>query len=453
MAVNSYDRMNLLPDWDFVDFYDKFKFMKYERRILKNGLRAIAVPMKNTETVTLLVLVGTGSRYETKNINGISHFLEHLFFKGTKSRPKPGQIHRALDRIGAEHNAFTSKELTGFWVKSSYSDFDVSLDIISDILLEPIFKKEEIEKERGVIFQEKSMYEDLPSRKAAVILENVLYGDTPLGRDIIGTDESIKKIERSEIINYLKGHYSGSNAVVTVAGNIDAKTAFSKIECAFTRITKGKTNLFKKAKDFQKIPQIKLIEKKTDQMHLAVGLRAYDNFDERKYALSLLATILGGNFSSRLWMEIREKLGLAYYVGAEGEQYSDVGYLGIRAGIPHEKLAKVLEKIVETLKKIKQKGVSDKELKDAKSFTRGHLALSLESSDEVATFYGEQELLLKKILRPEEILKRIEKISKRDILRIGKDIFRSSKINVVAIGQHPNVKEQTRLYTRIFNKI
>lgn len=410
-------------------------------------------PMANTETATLLVLVGTGSRYETKDISGISHFLEHLFFKGTKSRPNPGQINRILDRIGAEHNAFTSKECTGFWVKSSHSDFDISLDIISDILLEPIFKEEEIEKERGVILQEKSMYEDLPARRAAFILENVLYGDAPLGWDTIGTDESIKKIERSEIINYLKEHYGGPNAVVAVAGNVDAKKTFSKIERAFNKIPKEKTAPAKKAVDFQKTPQVKLIEKKTDQMHFAMGLRAYDNFDERKYIINLLGTILGGNLSSRLYMEIREKLGLAYYVGAEGEQYADAGYLGIRAGIPHEKLAEVLKKIVETAEKIKQKGVSDKELKDAKSFIRGRLALSLESSDEVAVFLGEQELLLRKILQPEDILKKIEKVSKENILRIGKEVFKPSKVNLAAIGQHQDIKEQEKLYTQILNKI
>lgn len=426
--------------------------MHYEKRVFKNGLRAIVVPMKNAETVTLLVLVGTGSRYESKNIGGISHFLEHLFFKGTKSRPKPGQIHRVLDRIGASYNAFTSKEYTGFWVKTAFSDFSIGLDIVSDILLEPIFNKGEIEKERGVILQEKNMREDLPPARASDILENVLYGDTPLGRDIIGNDESIAKIRRGEIIDYLRNHYFGSNAVIAVAGNIGAKDAFSKLEKAFRKMPQGKPKSREKAKDFQKEPRIKLIEKKTDQMHFTAAFRAYDIFDEKKYALGLLAIILGGNLSSRLWMEIREKMGLAYYVGAGPEQYTDAGYLALKAGVPHEKLAKVLEKISEIIRKLKQKGVSEKELKDAKSFTRGHFALSLESSDEVAMFFGEQELLLKKILQPEDILGKIGKISQNDILRIGKDIFRPSKSNLVAIGQHQDIKRQEQLCAQIFAK-
>jgi len=375
--------------------------MKYEKRVFKNGLRAIAASMKNTEAVTLLVLVGAGSRHENKSINGISHFLEHLFFKGTKSRPSPGQISRVLDAIGAAYNAFTSKEYTGFWVKTSSTDFDIGLDMVSDILLEPIFKKEEVEKERSVIFQEKNMREDIPYARAADILENVLYGDTPLGRDIIGTEKSIPKIKREQIREYFKNFYTGANLVVVVAGNIESDTAFKKIEKAFRAMSVGKIGKKERTDDSQKKSQVKLIEKKTDQMHFAMGIRAYGMFDERKYGLGLLSTILGGNLSSRLWMEIREKSGLAYYVGSSAEQYVDAGYLAIKAGVPHEKLGKVLGKISEIFRKIKQKGVSEKELKNAKSFTRGRFALSLESSDEVAMFFGEQELLLGKIFQPE----------------------------------------------------
>ncbi len=427
--------------------------MHYEKKIFKNSLKAIVVPMENTEAVTLLVLVGTGSRHEDKNIGGISHFLEHLFFKGTKSRPSPGQIARVLDKIGAVYNAFTSKEYTGFWVKSAFNEFDTSLDIVSDILLEPVFGKEEIEKERGVIIQERNMREDIPYARAADILENVLYGDTPLGRDIVGSEESIKNIKRDQIINYLKNYYFGSNVVVVVAGNIGADEAFQKLEKTFGKMQKGKIKIPKKADNSQKSSRIHLVEKKTDQMHFAIGLRAYNMFDKKKYALGILTIILGGNLSSRLWMEIREKLGLAYYIGSATEQYTDVGYLEIKAGVSHESLAKVLEKVTEIIGKIKQKGISEKELNDAKSFTRGRFALSLESSDEVAMFYGEQELLLKRILQPEDILKKIGKVSKSDILKIEADIFRPAKSNLVAIGQHGDIKKKEQLYKKIFNKI
>lgn len=430
-----------------------FVYMHYEKKIFENGMKAIVIPMENTSAVTLLVLIGTGSRYESKNINGISHFLEHLFFKGTKSRPSPGEIASALDKIGAVYNAFTSKELTGFWVKSAYSDFDVSLDIVSDILLEPLFKEEEIERERGVILQEKNMREDMPPAKADEVLENVLYGDTPLGWDVIGTEESIKSIGRNQILDYLKNHYIGPNAVVIVAGNVDKNKTFSDLEKKFKRMPEGKAKDAEKEKDFQESPRIKLIDKKTDQMHFAMAVRAYDIFDERKYPLSLLATVMGGNMSSRLWMEIREKLGLAYYISSANEYYADAGYMAVKAGVPHEDLAVVLEKIADAFKGIRDKGVSEKELKDAKSFTRGRLALSLESSDEVAMFCGEQELLTKKILQPEEILEKIEKVSGNDILNIGRDILKPEKINLVAIGQHKDISAKTQLYNNLFAKL
>ncbi|MBU2219246.1 insulinase family protein, partial [Patescibacteria group bacterium] len=299
-----------------------------EKKVLDNGLRVIIVPMKNSEAVTIQVLVGAGSRYEPKKINGISHFLEHLFFKGTKSRPKPGQVHKDLNRIGAAYNAFTSKENTGFWVKSSVEDFDVGLDVVSDILLEPLFKNEEIEKERGVILQEISMYEDEPRRRVIDIVENVLYGDQPLGRDIAGTKETINNIKRTDIVKYESDNYLSKNMVVIAAGNIDKKTAFKKIKNVFSRIRKGENKSFQRIKISQKSPQIKIIKKDSDQTHFALAFRGYDMFDEKRYILNLLSVVLGGNMSSRLFTEIREKLGLAYYVYSWGDQYNDCGYLG-----------------------------------------------------------------------------------------------------------------------------
>lgn len=424
-----------------------------EKKVLDNGLRVIIVPMKNSEAVTIQVLVGAGSRYEPKKINGISHFLEHLFFKGTKSRPKPGQVHKDLNRIGAAYNAFTSKENTGFWVKSSVEDFDVGLDVVSDILLEPLFKNEEIEKERGVILQEISMYEDEPRRRVIDIVENVLYGDQPLGRDIAGTKETINNIKRTDIVKYESDNYLSKNMVVIAAGNIDKKTAFKKIKNVFSRIRKGENKSFQRVKIFQKSPQIKIIKKDSDQTHLALAFRGYDMFDEKRYILNLLSVVLGGNMSSRLFTEIREKLGLAYYVYSWGDQYNDCGYLGMAAGIPHEKIEKVIDKITEIIKEIKEKGVSQKELAFAKSFIRGQMALSFETSDQIASFVSNQELFYKRIMQPEEILKKIEKVSQNDILRLARDIFKPEKINLAVIGHHKDATRKEKLYREIFNKI
>jgi len=426
--------------------------INFQKKTLKNGLRVILAPMENTETATFMVLVGVGSRYETKNISGVSHFLEHMFFKGTKSRPKLGQVHRDLDRIGASHNAFTSKETTGFWVKSSAKDFGVGLGIVSDILLEPLFKKEEIEKERGVILQEISMYEDEPRRKVWEVLENVLYGDNPIGWDIVGTKESVNKIRRKNILDYRTKNYLSKNMVVIATGNIDTKKVFNEIEKRFSKTKKGKNKLAKKIKIVQKSPRVKVINKDSDQAHLALALRAYDMFDEKRYALNLLAIMLGGNMSSRLLMEIREKLGLAYYVFAFGDQYTDCGYLGIGAGVAHEKLEKTVKKIGEISKLLKRKGVSRNELKFAKSFLRGQMAMKLETSDDVASFCASQELFYKKILQPEDILKKIEKISQSDILSVVKEVFNPNRISMATIGNQEDSVKKEKFYKLLISK-
>lgn len=397
--------------------------------------------MKNTEAATFLVLIGVGSRHENRKINGVSHFLEHMVFKGTKDRPKPGQVHKELDRIGASHNAFTSKEYTGFWVKSNAQDFDTGIDIVSDIVLNPLFKEEEIEKERTVILQEINMYEDVPQRKVWNVLEGVIFGDQPIGWDVAGTKESVGQIKKSDILNYRQDNYLAKNMIVVLAGDIDTAKTFKKVSRLFEKIKKEKNKDAEKFVSFQKQPQVRIIKKETDQTHLAMAIGAYDKHDEKRYALNLLGVILGGNTSSRLFAEIREKLGLAYYILAAGEQYGDCGYLGLAAGVGPGQFERVVKKISEMLKKIKQSGVSENELAFAKSYIRGQTALSLETSDEVANFCAEQELFYGKILQPEEILSKIEKVSKNDILKVAKDVLTPGRINLAAIGKGETKEE------------
>ena len=423
--------------------------MKFEKKTFKNGLRAVVAQMKDTQAVTLWVLFGTGSKYEIKKLNGISHFLEHLFFKGTKHRPKPGQINQELDRLGAQSNAFTSKEFTGYYVKAASKHFDIALDIVSDILIEPLFKKEEVEKERGVILQEISMYEDDPRRQAAEIFEELLYGDQPAGWDTAGYPGTVKNIAREDIVKYKESHYLTSNAVVTVAGNIEPGAAFHKVEKAFSKMPRGNKLQKSKVKEKQSRPQVKFKKKDVDQTHIRLGVRSYDMFDERRYALTVLQKILGGNWSSRLFMELREKLGLTYYVRAFQEQYTDTGYLMAAAGVPHEKLPETARKIVEILRLFRTKGVSEKEIKFAKEYIRGSMALAFESTDEVATFLASQELFYKKILTPPEVLAKIERVQRDDIMKIARDIFRPEKVNLAAIGPHDNIQAYEKILAKL----
>ena len=412
--------------------------MHHTKTTLPNGLRVITVPMKDTKSLTLLVLFGTGSKYETKRISGVSHFLEHLFFKGTASRPNPGDVSRVLDDVGAEHNAFTSKEVTGYWVKAASKQFPLALDIVSDILLEPLFDKDEIEKERGVIFQEMNMYLDTPRQHIHDLFEELLYGDQPAGWDIIGTEQSLRGLSRRDIVAYRKSHYVGSNAIVVVAGNIDARTAEGHIEKAFSPLTAGTPKKKQATREAQKKPAVHITKKKTDQTHMIMGVRAYDMHDERRYAASLLASILGGKASSRLYMDIRERLGLVYTIGAGTQTYTDSGYLSVYAGVPHEKLEEVVRRVQDTFETVRTESVTADELKRAKDYYRGHFAISLESSDEVASFFAEQELFKKEIKTPEEFMRRIEQVTENDIAEVAADIFRPEGLNVALIGPHAN---------------
>lgn len=417
---------------------------------MDNGVRVVLAPMENTKATTIIVLVGVGSNYEPKKINGISHFLEHLFFKGTKHRPNAGDVHRALDRLGAEHNAFTSKEITGYWVKAADRYFDDALDIVSDILLESLFKKEELEKEKGVIIQEISMYEDLPQRKVLELWDELLYPDQPAGRSIAGAKEIINSITRDDITNYRGEHYRASNIVVSVAGNINEQSVFKKIEKIFKKIPKGKTGDKPPVREIQKEPLAKIFVKETDQTHLVLGTRSFGMFDERKYSLGILGTLLGGNPSSKLFSEIREKLGLAYYVGSSSEHLTDAGYFIARAGIPHNSLETVAKKIVKIMKEFRAKKVNDREIKFAKDFLRGSMSLALESSDEIALFYGEQELFHRKIMELEDIWKKYEKVKASDVLNIARFLFKPEKIGFAAISPR---KESAEVFQKILKEI
>ncbi len=401
-----------------------------------NGLRAMVAPMKSTEAATVLVLVNTGSVYEEKRISGVSHFLEHLFFKGTKRRPTAGEVNRALDSLGAEHNAFTSQEVTGFWVKSAAKHIGKSIDIVSDILINPLFPAGEIDKERGVILQELNMYQDMPQRNVMDVFDELMYGDQPAGWDVGGTPETVSGITRPDILQYKNSHYLASNALVVVAGNINSGDIFSKINKAFANMPRGKAPKMKPVKFRQLEPRVKIKYKESDQTHLVLGMPAYNIFDERKYAMSLLGVILGGNMSSRLFMEIREKLGLTYYIRAQAHSSTYGGEFFANAGVPHKDLERAVKKMAAIFSQAHKSGVSERELRFAKEYLRGTMALSFESSDEVATFYGEQAMFQKEILSPDAILDKMERISKDEIKAVAADILNPRRLNLAVIGPH-----------------
>ena len=407
---------------------------KSNKILLKNNLRVISVPMADALTTTILILVEAGSEYETRKNNGVSHFLEHMCFKGTEKRLSSLDITSELDAVGAAYNAFTSNQYTGYYAKVQPKYFDEILDIISDIYLNPVFNQREIEKERGVIIEEINMYEDLPMRRVQEFFTNLLYGDQPAGWDIAGKKEIIRRINRNDFIEYQKNHYLGKSTTVVVTGNFNEKEAVKKIESAFSGIRTGKKVQKLKTVESQKSPRIFLKMKETDQAHLVVGVRAFDIFDKRKYAIDLLADILGGGMSSRLFQKLREEMGAAYYVKSEADLLSDHGFLTVSAGVDNNKVSEAIKAVVEEFERLVKEPIEKEELQRVKDRCVGGLIMGLETSDQLAGFYGGQEIITKKIVSPEETIKKIQAVKVEEISAVAKDIFKNNKLNLVIIG-------------------
>ncbi|MCX6763478.1 MAG: pitrilysin family protein [Candidatus Moranbacteria bacterium] len=419
--------------------------MKYKKTTLKNGLRIITCPMKDTQTVTVVIVVGVGSRYETEREAGLSHFIEHMFFKGTQKRPTTLDISGELDSIGGEYNAFTGKDKTGYFAKVDIKHLNIALDVVSDIFLNSKLDEKEIEKERGTIIQELNMYEDTPVMNVGDIYEQLLYSQNPLGREIVGSKKTITSVKREKFVEYMRRFYVANDTIICVAGKFDEQKVISEIKKYFSQMAKGQKPKFLKISEKQKKPAVRLKFKKTDQTHLVLGVRAYNENHPDRFALALLAIILGGNMSSRLFIEIREKRGLAYHVSTSVEDFADCGYLATKAGVEHKNLEITVKTILEEYEKIAKNKVSPKELQKAKDFVKGKSVMGLEASDEVAMFLIDQEARRGRIMTMEEIFRKVDKVSISDILRVAKDIFRKNRLNLAVIGPHKNEKELQKL--------
>jgi predicted Zn-dependent peptidase len=410
--------------------------MKYKKTILNNGLRIITVPVRNTQTVTVVIMVGVGSRYEKDKEAGLSHFIEHMFFKGTKKRQTTLDITSELDAIGGEYNAFTTKDKTGYYAKVDAKHIDVALDVVSDIFLNSKIEEKEIEKEKGTIVQEINLYEDTPISNIGNVFENLLYPQNSLGRDTIGFKKTVQSLKRNDFINYMNRFYVAGDTVICVAGKFDEKEVVRKIKKYFSKMKKGRKTEFKKVAERQAKPAVKIKYKKTDQTHLIIGNRGYHQDHKDRYALGLLAVILGGNMSSRLFIEVREKRGLAYYVRTDTETYKDAGYIATQAGVDHKDLELTVRTILDEYKKISEKKVKPEELQRAKDFVKGRAIMGYEASDEIAMFFIDQEMRRNKILTLEQILKKIDAVKIFDIQRVAKDVFQEKKLNLALIGPH-----------------
>ena len=407
---------------------------KPNKTTLKNGLRVLTTTHNDTKTAAVFVLVATGSKHETKEQSGISHFLEHMFFKGTKRRPTLLAVTEPIDRVGGEFNAFTSYDYTGYHIKVEYDDIGLALDIVSDIFFNSIFPEKEIVKEKGVVIQEINIYRDNPMRRAEDLWQELLYGDQPAGRLVTGTKETVSSLSREDLLSYMRSQYVSSHTVVSVAGRIDASTVTKKIATLFSTIKQNGFREKQNVVERQLKPGSLCGYKETDQTRLMLGVRGYNLFDKRRFAKDMLAMILGGMFSSRLFMEIRDHLGLAYDIRTGSQSDPDTGYLVSAAGVPHGKVEQTIRAILKEYKKLTLQKVSANELKKAQEHFKGTMALGLEASDAKASFFGMQELLERRVLTPEQIYAKMKEITPEYLRRVAQDLFVPSKLNLVAYG-------------------
>ncbi|MDD4409908.1 MAG: pitrilysin family protein [Candidatus Pacebacteria bacterium] len=413
----------------------------YNKVILDNGVRIISIPQKEVKSATIFILVKTGSKYETKNISGISHFLEHMFFKGTDKMKRPIDVAEFLDRIGGSFNAFTGEEMTGYYAKTAYTHFDLAIDWVSDIFLNSKFPAKEMEKERGVIIEEINMYEDNPMTHIDQVWKEVLYGDQPAGWDIAGTKETVSNITRKEIVGYVKDRYKTRNIVVCIAGNYDENVVIDKIRSIFS-VMKDDNALDKvPVIEKQEKPEIKLCYRKINQTNLVIGVRSYNQLDDRKYVIDVMSAFLGGMMSSRLFDKVREKMGAAYHIRTSNDGDTDVGNFSASSGVDNSKVFQVIEVILKEFNRLKVEKVGEAELRKAKDYIKGKTLLGFESIESKISFCGAQELLTDKIISIEDVLEKIENVTAEDIQEAAKDIFKADKLNLAIIGPFKDKKE------------
>jgi predicted Zn-dependent peptidase len=417
-------------------------FPKPHKIKLKNGLRVIIVPMKETPTVTVQVLVEAGSHYEDKKMNGVSHFLEHMFFKGTTKRPSAHMISHEFDSIGADNNAFTGTEYTGYWAKARTKHFERIFDIISDVYLDPLLPDAEIEKEKGVIIEEINMHDDQPTSRVNHVLNELLYGDQPAGRSITGPRENIRVMKRDDFVTYRNAHYVPSKTIVVIAGGVQMSHALKLAKAAFGNLPSKRALRKVRVTEQQKASQIALEYKKTEQSHLALAFRGYGVNDKREIVAGLLAGVLGKGMSSRLFQKLREELGVCYYVRSGHSSHTDVGVFKIRAGVDNKRLEEVVSVILTEVRKLRDELVPKKELDKAKEIFIGGVEMGLESSDAIADWYGMDELIRRKLETPEQAIKRLRTITPEDLRKVARDIFTDAKMNLAVVGP---TKDTTRL--------
>ncbi len=414
----------------------------HRKTTLDNGLRIVTETMPHTRSASICIFVGAGARYETSARGGISHFVEHVFFRGTKKRPTSCHISAEIEGVGGTLNAATDRETTVYWCKVPRHHFDLGLDVLSDMLLSSRFKPDDVEKERTVIIEEINMSYDAPSSRVGLLIDELLWSGHPLGRDIAGTKKSVGAITRADLVSYVAQRYRPSRTVVSIAGNVEHEEAVAAVQKQLAGWTgPGQVKGFK---PYAEKPGPRLIVEHRDieQTHLCLALPGLSIFDPRHYTLDIMNVILGEGMSCRLFTQIRDKLGLAYSIHSFVEHLSDTGALTVYAGVDTGKLGLALDAVVKELSRLRDKAIPDTELTKARELAKGHLLLRLEDSRNVAGWLGGQEIIKGEIMTVDDVVEKIEAVTVDGIGRLAGELIRPEKLRLAIVGP---VKETAKL--------
>ena len=405
----------------------------FDLQRLDNGLRVLTADMPQVQSVTCMIMLAAGSRYETADTNGIAHFSEHMFFKGTERRPTAREIGMEVDSLGGEFNAFTSKEYTGYYVRCAADHRDQALDILVDMLRHSKFDPEEIEREKGVIIEEMNMYYDTPRDFIGGVYDHLLYGDQPLGWDIIGRKETVRAATHETFLDYVGRWYKPERMVVGIAGRI-GDGYLESVERLLGDLAAEQTDRPEPTLTNGAGSRVTIHRKDSDQAHLCLGVRSYPLVHPDRWKVQLLATVLGTGMSSRLFTEVRERRGLAYYVYAHNQSYTDAGSVFSQAGVDIARSEEAVETIVREFRKIAEERVPDEELEKARALAKGRFVLRLESPQGMIV-YGLGRLALDDpALEPEDVLAGLDAVTAEDVQRVAHDVIASNGLNLALIG-------------------
>ncbi len=412
--------------------------MKYSKKVLPNGLTIIEAPSSDAESVVVDFFVKTGSRSETEKENGISHFLEHFLFKGTKKYPSALAISSLIDSIGGEMNANTGKEHTQFYIKAASKYLPLIFEVLTDMIQNPLLDPVELEKEKGVIVEEINMYKDTPMYEVDNILEQEMWPKEALGRDIAGEKNTVTKFTKEMFMDYIGRHYQTPNMILGISGKYDQKKLDRLINTYWSKYPKHKFFGWEKVKVKQASSRLKVQFKETEQAHLSLGFKGFAYGDKRNAAQSVLAAVLGGGMSSRLFTEVREKRGLCYYVRSSPSNYQDTGVFTVGSGVQVSKIEEAIKVILLELKKIKTEPVGAEELNKAKEYIKGKTILALEDNQVRLDWLLERAAYYKDIIIPSEAFKKIDAVTANDIKKVAQDLFQNKNVTLAIIGPYKN---------------